>query len=171
MSDRVGEQLSAWMDGELAEEEVPLLLRRLERDEALRARWARYQLIGEALRRGLPERVDPGFADRVRQALQTEPPAPAAAPVRGRRLPWAAAAAAAAAALVAAAVLMRGGGEPVKEVPVAAAPAAGDPWLRDERALRARLDAYLVDHSGAAAGAAMAGVPPYVRIVGYEESR
>src|SRR6478609_2701083 len=43
-------QLSAMFDGELPSAECELLARRLTRDEALRAQWSRYSMIGAALR-------------------------------------------------------------------------------------------------------------------------
>ena len=74
--DRQGErdsQLSAMFDGELSAAECELLARRLARDEALRAQWSRFALIGAALRaeRGviLHERV----AWRVQSAIAQEP--------------------------------------------------------------------------------------------------
>ena len=74
-SDRHGErdsQLSAMFDGELSAAECELLARRLTRDEALRAQWSRFALIGAALRaeRGviLHERV----AWRVQSAIAQE---------------------------------------------------------------------------------------------------
>jgi len=75
-SERHGErdsQLSAMFDGELTAAECELLARRLSRDEALRAQWSRFALIGAALRseRGviLHERV----AWRVQSAIAQEP--------------------------------------------------------------------------------------------------
>ncbi len=61
-------QLSAMFDGELPAAECELLARRLTRDEALRAAWARYAVIGAAMRR---DRVplDLQLADRVRAAV------------------------------------------------------------------------------------------------------
>jgi negative regulator of sigma E activity len=60
-------------DGELSAAECELLARRLSRDEALRAQWSRFALIGAALRaeRGviLHERV----AWRVQSAIAQEP--------------------------------------------------------------------------------------------------
>ncbi len=53
----IEEQLSAFLDGELPEEELAMLVRRLERDESYRATLDRYALIGGALRN------DPGAAD------------------------------------------------------------------------------------------------------------
>ena len=46
----IEEQLSAFLDGELPQEELDLLVRRLERDETYRATLDRYALIGGALR-------------------------------------------------------------------------------------------------------------------------
>ena len=46
----IEEQLSAFLDGELPEEELALLVRRLQRDEGYRATLDRYALIGGALR-------------------------------------------------------------------------------------------------------------------------
>ncbi len=43
-------QLSAMFDGELSAAECELLARRLTRDDALRAQWSRYSMIGAALR-------------------------------------------------------------------------------------------------------------------------
>jgi sigma-E factor negative regulatory protein RseA len=43
-------QLSAMFDGELPGAECELLARRLTRDEALRAQWSRFSMIGAALR-------------------------------------------------------------------------------------------------------------------------
>ena len=66
-------QLSAMFDGELSAAECELLARRLSRDEALRAQWSRFAVIGAALRaeRGvaLTERV----AWRVQNAVAQEP--------------------------------------------------------------------------------------------------
>ncbi len=46
----IEEQLSAFLDGELPEEELAMLVRRLERDENYRATLDRYAVIGGALR-------------------------------------------------------------------------------------------------------------------------
>ena len=67
--DRQGEssQLSAMFDGELPGAECELLARRLTRDEALRAQWSRFSMIGAALR------AERGVAlhDRVAWRVQT----------------------------------------------------------------------------------------------------
>lgn len=46
----IEEQLSAFLDGELPEAELQLLIRRLEKDEVYRATLARYSLVGSILR-------------------------------------------------------------------------------------------------------------------------
>jgi anti-sigma factor RsiW len=50
MSDTLNEQISALIDGELPAAETELLLRRLEREPALRETLSRYSLIGAVLR-------------------------------------------------------------------------------------------------------------------------
>lgn len=102
--ERLREQLSAWMDGELSVEESRFLLRRLEHDEALRAEYARWQLASASLRRHPLRVAAPSLAGQVRSALQDEPT------LRGgqrRWMPWAAAATLAVGMLVAVPV-MRG---------------------------------------------------------------
>jgi anti-sigma factor RsiW len=62
-------QLSAMFDGELSSAECELLSRRLGRDEQLRGRWARYSLIGAALRSEPVAAVSQGFARKVGAVL------------------------------------------------------------------------------------------------------
>lgn len=66
-------QLSAMFDGELPGAECELLSRRLTRDEALRAEWARYAVIGAAMRREAGVPLDLRVAARVRAAVSAEP--------------------------------------------------------------------------------------------------
>ncbi len=79
MTDRLHEQLSAFLDGELPAAEAQLLLARLERDPLLRATLTRYTLAGDALRMVAVERdvaVAPlasvGFAARLAAAVEVE---------------------------------------------------------------------------------------------------
>ena len=50
MTDQIREQISALLDGELPQDEIGLLVRRMERDAELRRTFGSYALIGEALR-------------------------------------------------------------------------------------------------------------------------
>ena len=76
MTDRIKEQLSAFLDGELPDTESALLVKRLERYDELRGALSRYSLIGAVLRsdgdvpaaRALFARIaaaDPDFGDAV----------------------------------------------------------------------------------------------------------
>ena len=82
-------QLSAMFDGELSAAECELIARRLARDEALRAQWSRYSLIGAALRAERGVKLDDRVARKVMAELAQETTygdatIPAAAPVVAR---------------------------------------------------------------------------------------
>jgi negative regulator of sigma E activity len=68
--DEVESQLSAMFDGELPAAECELLSRRIDRDDNLRGRWARYALIGAAMRSEPVATARSGFAGRVSAALE-----------------------------------------------------------------------------------------------------
>lgn len=76
MTDRIREQMSALLDGELPQDEVGLLVRRLERDAALRQAFGHYVLAGEVLRSPGGPLASAGFAAAVSAAID-EAPAPA----------------------------------------------------------------------------------------------
>jgi negative regulator of sigma E activity len=77
MNEELDSQLSAMFDDELPEGECQLLARRLSRDEALKARWRRYAVIGAAARaeRGvrMDVRLETNLATRVSAAISAEP--------------------------------------------------------------------------------------------------
>ena len=81
VTDKLREQVSALVDGELPADEHELLLRRFAVERSLRLHWERCHLIGEAMRKGLPAADTRGFADKVMAALAEEP-APAEKPAR-----------------------------------------------------------------------------------------
>ena len=176
MKDTLNEQLSALVDDELDTGEAALLLRQMGKDETLRNRFARYQLVSDALKNNLPAQVDPGFHLRVQAALQDEA-APQAAPASmqfGRLLrPFAGFAVAASVAVVAVLSLQSVRETKPQTTPaVAAAPAE---YIRAEgqapvaRSSNRDLEAYLVNHNEFAVNR---GMLPYVRIVGQgEQSR
>jgi sigma-E factor negative regulatory protein RseA len=106
MTDRIREQMSALLDGELPRDEVGLLVRRLERDERLRRTFGNYVLAGEALQSPGGPLASAGFAARVSAAISEGAvgTAPVEAEPREPRhwsRPFAAVAVAASAALVA----------------------------------------------------------------------
>lgn len=72
MREILDEQLSALLDGELPAEELDLVLSRLDRDPVLRARYARYAMVGECLGSGSASSQALNVADRVRAALDRQ---------------------------------------------------------------------------------------------------
>lgn len=89
MTDQIKEQISALLDGELPQNELNLLVRRLERDPALRLAFGRYALVGEVLRAPGGALASAGFAERVSVAVaageSAAPSAVADAPSAHRR--------------------------------------------------------------------------------------
>jgi len=80
---RLHENISALVDGELADSELELALAALDSAEG-RAAWQAYHLIGDSLR-GQPSAagLDDGFALRLAARLAAEAPLRAAAQARG----------------------------------------------------------------------------------------
>ena len=178
MNDKLHEQLSALVDDELTEAERALLAKRIGKDDDLHQRLSRYQLISDALRNHLPDRVDPGFSVRVRAALRTEPAVKSATP--GKRLatlvrPAAGLAIAASVAVVAVLSLQSVRQQAPTAPVVATAPENAD-YIRaretgqpaNQPQVEKKLDIYLVNHNEYAVNRGMRGMLPYVRLVGHE---
>lgn len=200
MTDKIGEQLSAWMDGELPDEEAPLLLKRLEEDRGLRFRLQRYHLIRDALKGALPEMINYRMAEQVDREIQDLPSGevgePAVAPLgvqAGQRWLKPLAGVAIAASVAVVAILgvrllntSEQQGPPVAQIAGSSLPAgvqtvADNPappqiyragqtigWTVSDPEVRQRLNDYLVNHSEYASSTGMQGMPPRVRIVGYD---
>lgn len=77
--DIVAEQLSAWLDDELPEAELELLIARLAKNPQQHDRLGRYGLIGATLRSVHPAADAQQLSDRVRRALEAEADFPVAA--------------------------------------------------------------------------------------------
>src|SRR5688572_25073317 len=73
MNEQLDSQLSAMFDDELPEAECELLARRLSRDDALKARWRRYAVIGAAIRAERGVRLETNLATRVSAVISAEP--------------------------------------------------------------------------------------------------
>jgi len=74
MTDQINDQISAFIDNELSEDESALLVRRFERDPDARSRAFRYTLIGSALRGELLEPHPSVLRQRVAAALSGAAP-------------------------------------------------------------------------------------------------
>ena len=69
MTDQIREQMSALLDGELPQDQIGLLVRRMERDTELKRAFGSYVLIGETLRAPGGTTASHGFATRVQAIL------------------------------------------------------------------------------------------------------
>jgi sigma-E factor negative regulatory protein RseA len=181
MTNEIGEDISALVDGELTAAERDKVLARMAADRTLLTRWGRYHLISDALRRGLPHNPEVNLAPRVQEALAAEPSLvpPAARPRIPPPLMKQLAGMAVAASVAVIAVLgFRVLTEEVDPSPgfTASVPAQGEAYMRisgmrwdsrgpevDERLIR-----YLVNHNEHASGAGMHGMMSYGRIAGYD---
>lgn len=103
--DTLDEQLSAYMDGELPEAQARFLQRRLEHDEALRAKWTRLQLASNCIKGQPALPMSPRVCRNIRAELEQSA---SVQPRRGLRH-WAVAASVAALALVFAPRLLQHG--------------------------------------------------------------
>jgi negative regulator of sigma E activity len=72
-NEELDSQLSAMFDDELPAAECELFARRLSRDEALKARWGRYAVIGAVIRAERGVVLQSSVAGRVNAALSREP--------------------------------------------------------------------------------------------------
>jgi negative regulator of sigma E activity len=76
MTDQINDQISAFIDNELSEDESALLVRRFERDGDARTRAMRYTLIGASLRGELLEPHPSVLRQRIAAALSGGTTAP-----------------------------------------------------------------------------------------------
>ncbi len=185
MNEQSAEQLSRLVDGDLSESEATSLLGSLPTDEALKARWMRYCLMGNALRGSLPERLSTDLAARVQGAIAEEPTLlapPRRSPQSHPRLVagWAVAASVAAVASTGLWLADRGGSGSAVEANLASLSAPRqvvrlDP--KDEESAdpqtqayfdQVKLNPYLFDYSE---NRPNVGPLPYGRIVSYERGR
>ena len=117
MTDQILEQMSALLDGELPQDQIGLLVRRMERDTELKRAFGSYVLIGETLRAPGGITASYGFATRVQAVLDDGHTALPTSPGThlARRAGWlkpAAAVAVAAGTAFAAVLLLRPGDQP-----------------------------------------------------------
>lgn len=109
------EDLSALVDGEIAEHELPRLLDTLADDSGARRSWSRYHLIGDTLRAGAAD-----HPERAPQAAVVPLPPPR------RRLPLGGLAVAASVATLAVVLAIGGGQVTEEEAPLALAQGGGE---------------------------------------------
>lgn len=187
------EKISAFVDGELRESTPDRVVDALYANAELRRTWARFHLIGDAMRGVGPVPGADSIAGTVRAALSEEKIVPlkprSRRPGIGPLAGLALAASVSAVAILGIHSLDDGRDAPSPAVAGASRPeavaggSARDPSLGEVRRSRyeparlqwsdvppdteARLNAYLVNHNEFA-GNGVRGVMPYVRLVGYQ---
>jgi sigma-E factor negative regulatory protein RseA len=149
-------EISAFMDGELLEEETDRLLAALKRDDALLAQWTDFHVISDALKEqySLRRELSDDFAHRMKKRLSQEPTvlSPGKSAARApRRLVLSAAASVAAIAMVLGIAFYNE--TPNEIAQQSEAPAAN------------QVDDYLMAHQEFSPSTMMQGVAPYMRTV------
>ena len=192
-SEGIDEAISALIDGDLASDDARRLLDRMADRPELRARWARYHAVRSTLEGAGVGGVRPGFAARVRAALDDEPtvlvPRPPARSAPAWVRPVAGFAIAASVALVAVGGLLAlqgapGSGEGLTVASLERGGAAGlvppDAGAAATTAVltgrgdgapsaeaRRRIGIYLANHSEFSDAVGMPGVLPHSRLTGF----
>jgi sigma-E factor negative regulatory protein RseA len=183
----VASQLSAMVDGELADAEIALALRRLSRDDDWQECWERYYLISDALQGHVPAALDTGFVTRIHQVIANEPLTSVTRPLPSWYKPVTGFALAASVVLVAlfglklnqsnatfapTASLAASNASSPASVALPAQVASLNQLANDaSETSEARLNSYLVNHNGYASRNSVNGMLPYVRMVGYQANR
>ncbi len=88
MTNNRSEKLSAMVDGEMLVDELSTTLSSLTNDEALRQRWNRYHLIGDAIRGESATLGAISIAERVRKQIADEPMIFSPAASRANKPTW-----------------------------------------------------------------------------------
>ena len=196
MANEQEERVSALADGELDSHQLDALLARMREDSALRARWAHYHLISDALHNNLTRGTQLDISQRVSAALENEPVIFAPVwqrAIPSRRIVKQAAGVAMAASVTAVAIFgaqwMNQGmpAAPVAAVATAAVPvaktvevAALDTPANGQQPAAAQagdevwvrnFDSYVVNHNEYSGNTGMHGVLPYARLVSYESQQ
>lgn len=185
-NEELNAQLSALMDDELRKDETLFLARRLMHDADAVAQLGRYYMIGDAIRRQLPDVVDTRLAARVSAALDAEPALQVASGVSAKRFlrPLAGLGVAASVAMVAVnywgsqeptagePTFVAAGTQPVQSSSLLTTSSQLQPqnqWNRLDPEVQKRLQGYLVNHSEHAATGQLGGVLNYVRMAGQQQ--
>lgn len=186
MTEQEFERLSALVDDELPQGEIAGEIKKLCANESGRECWARYHLIGDAMRREIGPLHRPGLAQEISRRLQDEPfvLAPAALGRRGYGRKKTLAGLAVAASLVGVAVVLapqlispEGGDaanpsvaqQPVRDNSMLYVAQDGTRWeLLRKPEVESRLNTYLVNHQERSPTSNIKGIIPYTTFVSYD---
>ena len=185
MTDKLNEQLSAMFDGELEEQEHELLLHRLKQDKQMQQSFARYQLMGDAMRHDLDKAASIDLVSKVSEQIAAQPelantsvsrlPMKMLRPVAGLAI----AASVATMAVVGVQNVALQDQGPLQQAPKLAQVESGNNfvrvsgtrWNRTQPETEMRLNGYLVNHSEYTSNLSLQGMINYARIAGYDSQK
>jgi sigma-E factor negative regulatory protein RseA len=162
------ENISALMDGELADREAAGAIGALEREGEERDAWRAYHLIGDAMRD--TRALSAGFAGRVAERLAKEPTVLAPRRLKPAARPWYAIPAAAAAGVAGVSLVGYLAFAPRPDAPAVAQvpqPPVSAP-VQPQAALiplPSGADDYILAHQGFSPRVSLQGMAPYARTV------
>lgn len=188
MTDKQMENLSALMDGELDELSIARLLGQMKDSPELTTKWARYHLLGDAMRGDMQGFANIDLSASISAALADEVPLSAAAPLKqAARQWWKPAAGLSVAASVAMAVIigayqLRSSDAGFEQVADAASAEVAKPPVyykgptmvasteseADLKAGQDKLNEYLRQHAQDAALGQGRSMMPFARVVNFE---
>lgn len=188
MTEQELERLSSLVDDEMLPDEIGGEIHRLCQSDDRRECWARYHLIGDAMRRETGPLFNPGLAQAISRRLQDEPvvlaPAALKRPASSRRKTLTGLAVAASltavAVVLAPQLISPEGGQTQPAVAVQPAPESktyfvaqdGTRWeLLKKPAVESRLNAYLVNHQERSPSSNIKGIMPYATFVSYDGNK
>ena len=73
MSQEVKEKISSFYDDELDASDRDHIVKHLKDDEDVQKTWYRYGLIGDAMKKDLPNNIEHNLFDRIQLAMESEP--------------------------------------------------------------------------------------------------
>ncbi|MEW8010375.1 MAG: sigma-E factor negative regulatory protein [Candidatus Thiodiazotropha sp.] len=197
MTEQEFERLSALVDDEISEHEIPGEINKLKNTQESQDIWSRYHLIGDAMRNELGQIHDPEMARFISQHIENEPIvlAPTALKPRSSNKKRTFTGLAVAASLTAAAVVMApqlinpGSSEaPNQLVSSDQLPISnqnqrpesntiyvaenGTRWkLLKKPKVESRLNDYLLNHQDLSPSSNIKGIMPYATFVSYDENK
>ena len=178
MNKDTNEKLSALMDGELSSGVAHLIIDEMKQNDALKAHWSRYHIMGDVMRNNFPKVSSVELSSAISKHLEDEPIVLAPTPrIMSFGKPLAGLAIAASVAIIAIIGVKQINGDATRIEPNLIAEHQRKPaaqsyvrWDVNKPAVEKRLNNYLVNHNERL-GTRMQGLLPYVRIVTYNASQ
>jgi sigma-E factor negative regulatory protein RseA len=192
MTEQELERLSALVDDEIPENEIPMEFKKLSNNPSSCEVWSHYHLIGDAMRGEAGPLYTSELAQTISRRLQDEPVVMVPAAVKQTKVPkhrtytgFAVAASLAAVAVVLAPQMINQEGSGVSQKVVEVVEVVSQPptqtryvaengtrWeMLKKPKVESRLNTYLVNHQEMSPTNNMKGIMPYANFVSYDENK